>query len=142
TPQQNGVAERRNKTLIEAARTMLADAKLSVTFWAEAVNTACYVQNSQEVKKDVSSLRYIALPNWVHDALLETSSSEPQDNCSSDVPESNGNSNPTATSTNPSADQMETLTLDTLIPTVSSPVPTACFTDSQEPSSDTRIISK
>nr|GEY71349.1 hypothetical protein [Tanacetum cinerariifolium] len=39
TPQQNGVAERRNRTLIEAARTMLADAKLPVTFWAEAVNT-------------------------------------------------------------------------------------------------------
>nr|GEX92045.1 hypothetical protein [Tanacetum cinerariifolium] len=36
TLQQNGVAERRNRTLIEAARTMLADAKLSVTFWAEA----------------------------------------------------------------------------------------------------------
>ncbi|GKF68128.1 putative ribonuclease H-like domain-containing protein, partial [Tanacetum coccineum] len=45
TPQQNGVAERRNKTLIEAARTMLADFKLPTTFWAEAVNTACYVQN-------------------------------------------------------------------------------------------------
>nr|GEV51699.1 hypothetical protein [Tanacetum cinerariifolium] len=45
TPQQNGVAERRNRTLIEAARTMLADAKLPFTFWAEAVNTACYVQN-------------------------------------------------------------------------------------------------
>nr|GEV77447.1 hypothetical protein [Tanacetum cinerariifolium] len=45
TPQQNGVAERRNMTLIKAARTMLADAKLPVTFWAEAVNTACYVQN-------------------------------------------------------------------------------------------------
>nr|GEY20123.1 ribonuclease H-like domain-containing protein [Tanacetum cinerariifolium] len=45
TPQQNEVAERRNKTLIEEAKTMLADAKLPVTFWAEAVNTACYVQN-------------------------------------------------------------------------------------------------
>ncbi|GJV59360.1 retrovirus-related pol polyprotein from transposon TNT 1-94 [Tanacetum coccineum] len=45
TPQQNGVAERRNMTLIEAARTMLADSKLPTTFWAEAVNTACYVQN-------------------------------------------------------------------------------------------------
>ncbi|GJX88737.1 putative ribonuclease H-like domain-containing protein [Tanacetum coccineum] len=45
TPQQNGVAERRNRTLIEAARTMLADSKLPTTFWAEAVNTACYVQN-------------------------------------------------------------------------------------------------
>nr|GEY42883.1 ribonuclease H-like domain-containing protein [Tanacetum cinerariifolium] len=174
TPQQNGVAKRRNRTLIEAARTMLADAKLPVTFWAEAINTACYVQNmvlinkshnktpyelfngrspaigfhkpfgchvmilntldhlgkfkvkgdedyfigysmsskafrdaaSQEVKKDVSSLRYIALPNWVHDALLESS------------------------------------LMETPIPTVSSPVPTACFTDSQEPSSDTRLISK
>ncbi|GKC10647.1 putative ribonuclease H-like domain-containing protein, partial [Tanacetum coccineum] len=45
TPQQNGVAERKNKTLIEAARTMLADSKLPTTFWAEVVNTACYVQN-------------------------------------------------------------------------------------------------
>ncbi|GKF76070.1 putative ribonuclease H-like domain-containing protein, partial [Tanacetum coccineum] len=43
TPQKNGVAERRNRTLIKAARTMLADAKLPVTFWAEAVSTACYV---------------------------------------------------------------------------------------------------
>ncbi|GKA38142.1 putative ribonuclease H-like domain-containing protein [Tanacetum coccineum] len=43
TPQQNGVAERKNRTLIEAARTMLADSKLPTTFWAEAVNTACYV---------------------------------------------------------------------------------------------------
>ncbi|GKG43858.1 putative ribonuclease H-like domain-containing protein, partial [Tanacetum coccineum] len=45
TPQQNGIAERRNRTLIEAARTMLADSKLPTTFWAEAVSTACYVQN-------------------------------------------------------------------------------------------------
>ncbi|GJZ64916.1 putative ribonuclease H-like domain-containing protein [Tanacetum coccineum] len=42
TPQQNGVAERKNMTLIEAARTMLADSKLPTTFWAEAVSTACY----------------------------------------------------------------------------------------------------
>ncbi|GJZ60017.1 putative ribonuclease H-like domain-containing protein [Tanacetum coccineum] len=41
TPQQNEVAEKKNKTLIEAARTMLADSKLLTTFWAEAVNTAC-----------------------------------------------------------------------------------------------------
>ncbi|KAK9048587.1 hypothetical protein SSX86_032448 [Deinandra increscens subsp. villosa] len=45
TPQQNGVAERRNRTLIEAARTMMCEAKLPIFFWAEAVNTACYVQN-------------------------------------------------------------------------------------------------
>nr|GEY89123.1 hypothetical protein [Tanacetum cinerariifolium] len=97
---------------------------------------------SQEVKKDVSSLRYIALPNWDHDALLESSSSKPQDDYSADVPESSRNLNPTATSTNPSTDQMETLTVETPIPTVSSPVPTACFTDSQEPLSDTKLISK
>nr|GFA58830.1 hypothetical protein [Tanacetum cinerariifolium] len=97
---------------------------------------------SQEVKKDVSSLRYIALPNWVHDALLESSSSKPQDDCSTNVPESSGNSNPTATSTNPPANQLERLTMETPILTVSSPVPTACFTDSLEPSSDARHISK
>ncbi|GKA55022.1 putative ribonuclease H-like domain-containing protein [Tanacetum coccineum] len=39
TPQQNGVAERKNRTLIEAARTMLADSKLPTTFWAETVST-------------------------------------------------------------------------------------------------------
>ncbi|KAJ0817154.1 putative RNA-directed DNA polymerase [Helianthus annuus] len=44
TPQQNGVAERKNRTLIEAA-TMLSDSKLPVLFWGEAVNTACYVLN-------------------------------------------------------------------------------------------------
>ncbi|GKB85877.1 putative ribonuclease H-like domain-containing protein [Tanacetum coccineum] len=43
TPQQNGVAERKNRTLIKAARTMLADSLLHTTFWAEAVNTPCYV---------------------------------------------------------------------------------------------------
>nr|GEY19899.1 putative reverse transcriptase, RNA-dependent DNA polymerase [Tanacetum cinerariifolium] len=72
----------------------------------------------QEVKRDVSSLRYIALPNWVHDALLESSSSKPQDDCSTDVLESSGNSNPTATSINPPADQLETLTVETPIPTI------------------------
>ncbi|GKF10109.1 ribonuclease H-like domain-containing protein, partial [Tanacetum coccineum] len=41
TPQQNGVAKRKNRTLIEAARTMIADSKLPTTFWAEVVNIAC-----------------------------------------------------------------------------------------------------
>nr|GFA16608.1 ribonuclease H-like domain-containing protein [Tanacetum cinerariifolium] len=69
---------------------------------------------NQEVKKDVSSLRYIFLPNWAHDDLLEFSST----------------------------DQMETLTVESLIPTVSSPALTACLNDSQEPSSKARLISK
>nr|GFC07445.1 ribonuclease H-like domain-containing protein [Tanacetum cinerariifolium] len=217
TPRQNGVAERRNRTLIEAARTMLADTKLPVTFWAEAVNTACHVQNrvlvnksqnktsyelfngrtpaigflkpfgchvmilntldnlgkfeakgmkvtlldtqldagtnstnfsgtkdaaNQEVKKHVSSLRYIALPNWAHDALLEYSSSKPHDESSTKVPEGSGNPNPTASSSNPLADQIDTLTVESPIPTDSSPVPTACLNDSPEPSSEARLISK
>nr|GFA77878.1 hypothetical protein [Tanacetum cinerariifolium] len=238
TPQQNGVAEMRNRTLIEAARTMLADAKLPVTFWAEAVNIACYVQNrvlvnksqnrttyelfngrtpaigflksfgchvmilntldslgkfeakgdegyfigysmsskafrvfnkrtrrveenlhveflenkaiekgtkdaaNQEAKKDISSLRYIVLPNWAHDALLESSSSKPHDESSTQVSKGSGNPNPTASSSNPLADQMKTLTVESPIPTVSSPVPTACLNDSPEPSSEVRLISK
>nr|GEX19870.1 hypothetical protein [Tanacetum cinerariifolium] len=271
TPQQNGVAERRNMTLIEADRTMLADAKLPVTFWAEAVNTAYYVQNrvlvnksqnktpyelfngktpaigflkpfgchvmilntldnlgkfktkgdegyfigysmssklfrvfnkrtkrveenlhvdflknkpikkgaglnwlfdidsltnfmnyvpvvvagtnftnflgtkeaaGQDVKKDVSFLRYIVLLNWFHETHLESSSSNAQDTCNADAPESGRISNPTATSTNPSADHMETLAVETSIPTVSSLVPTDCLNDSPEPSSDKRLISK
>ncbi|GKE92333.1 putative ribonuclease H-like domain-containing protein [Tanacetum coccineum] len=44
TPQQNGVAKRKNMTLIKAARTMLADSLPPTIFWAEAVNTACYVE--------------------------------------------------------------------------------------------------
>nr|GEY31607.1 hypothetical protein [Tanacetum cinerariifolium] len=61
----------------------------------------------QDMKKDVSSLRYIVLLNWVHDAHLEFSTNT-----------SSGNSNPIATSTNPSADHMETLAVETPIPTV------------------------
>ncbi|KAJ9561649.1 hypothetical protein OSB04_006809 [Centaurea solstitialis] len=45
TPEQNGVVERRNRTLVEAARSMLAQSQLPQYLWAEAVNTACYTQN-------------------------------------------------------------------------------------------------
>ncbi|GKB25231.1 putative ribonuclease H-like domain-containing protein [Tanacetum coccineum] len=58
TPQQNGVAERRNMTLIKVARTMLADFKLPTTFWAESVNTACYVQNRVLVVKPHNKTPY------------------------------------------------------------------------------------
>nr|GFC15344.1 hypothetical protein [Tanacetum cinerariifolium] len=97
---------------------------------------------NQEVKKDVSSLRYITLPNWAHDALLESSSSKPHNASSNKVPEGSRNLNPTASSSNPPADQMETLTVESPILTVSSPVPTACLNDSPEPSSKARLISK
>nr|GEY19833.1 hypothetical protein [Tanacetum cinerariifolium] len=230
TPQQNGVAERRNQTLIEAARTMLADAKLLVTFWAEAVNTAYHLEKfdakgdegyfvryslssktfrvfnkrtkkveenlhvdylkkklikkgagpnwlfdidtltnsmnympvvvaetsstnisgtkdvtSQDVQKDVSSLRYIFLSNWFHEAHLETRNDDAPDGSNTDVPESSGISNPTATSKVPSAEQVEpavSLTVETETPNVSSPIPTVCLDISPEGSSDPRIISK
>ncbi|GJT08032.1 retrovirus-related pol polyprotein from transposon TNT 1-94 [Tanacetum coccineum] len=45
TPEQNGVVERQNRTLVEATRTMLSASKLSLFFWAEAIATACYTQN-------------------------------------------------------------------------------------------------
>ncbi|GKD36978.1 retrovirus-related pol polyprotein from transposon TNT 1-94 [Tanacetum coccineum] len=45
TPQQNGVVKRRNRTLVEAARTMLIFSKAPMFLWAEAVATACYTQN-------------------------------------------------------------------------------------------------
>ncbi|KAI3732508.1 hypothetical protein L1987_63713 [Smallanthus sonchifolius] len=58
TPQQNGVAERKNRTLIEAARTMLVDSKLPIIFWAEAVNTACYVLNRVLMVKQLTKTSY------------------------------------------------------------------------------------
>ena len=45
TPEQNGVSERLNRSLITMARAMLLDAKLPVRFWGEAVATACYLRN-------------------------------------------------------------------------------------------------
>nr|GEU98807.1 transposon Ty3-I Gag-Pol polyprotein [Tanacetum cinerariifolium] len=92
TPQQNGVSERKNRTLIEAARTMLADSLLPIPFRAEAVYTAYYVQNRVLVtkphnkkpyelsiskaprKEKVSDQEYILLP------VLNTSSDVPSSN--------------------------------------------------------------
>jgi transposase InsO family protein len=45
TPQQNGVVERKNRTLITLARTMINEYNTPKMFWAEAVNAACYVSN-------------------------------------------------------------------------------------------------
>nr|GFA82628.1 putative ribonuclease H-like domain-containing protein [Tanacetum cinerariifolium] len=99
TPQQNRVAKRRNRTLIEAARTMLADLKMPTTFWAKVVNTACYVQNrvlvtkphnktpyelfhaSSDARKEKEPDRdYILLPLWTADSTLSTISKSSQDN--------------------------------------------------------------
>ena len=45
TPQQNGVAERMNRTIMEKVRCMISNAKLDKSFWAEAASTACYLIN-------------------------------------------------------------------------------------------------
>ena len=62
TPQQIGVVERKNRTLIEAARTMLNEAKLPLYFWDEAVNTACYTQNRTLINKIITRLHMISWP--------------------------------------------------------------------------------
>nr|GEX49468.1 putative ribonuclease H-like domain-containing protein [Tanacetum cinerariifolium] len=171
TPQQNGVAERRNMTLIEAARTMLADAKLPVTFWAEAVNTACYVQNRVLVNKSQNKTPYelfngripaigFLKPFRCHVMILNTLDNLGKfDEKGNEVVSAGTTStNFTGTKDAASQDAMETLillllqqiprlikwrlTVETLVPTVSSPVPTAGLDDSPQLSSDTRLISK
>nr|GFA65758.1 retrovirus-related Pol polyprotein from transposon TNT 1-94 [Tanacetum cinerariifolium] len=70
TPQQNRVAERKNRTLIEAARSMLADSKLPTMFWTEAVSTACYVLNRVSITHPHNKTPYELLsgkvPNISH----------------------------------------------------------------------------
>nr|GEU92348.1 hypothetical protein [Tanacetum cinerariifolium] len=187
TPQQNGVAKRRNRTLIEAARTMLADAKLPVTFWAEAVNTAVSNKRTKKVEENLhvdflenKLIEKRAGPNWFFDidtltnsinyvpvvvagtsstnisAHMEASNdtirnndtqddSKKEQDCNADVPESSRISNPTATSKVPSADLVEpavSLTVESDILTVGSPVPTVCLDISPDSSSGLRLISK
>nr|GEW48086.1 hypothetical protein [Tanacetum cinerariifolium]GEW48614.1 hypothetical protein [Tanacetum cinerariifolium] len=65
SPQQNGVVERRNRTLIEATRTMLIYVKAPLFLWAEAVATACYTQN-----RSIIRLRHGKTPyELLHDKL-------------------------------------------------------------------------
>ena len=45
TPEQNGLVERKNRTLIDMARSMLSEYNVSDSFWAEAINTACHTSN-------------------------------------------------------------------------------------------------
>ncbi|GJX89960.1 putative ribonuclease H-like domain-containing protein, partial [Tanacetum coccineum] len=243
TPQQNGVAERRNRTLIEARRTISPaigflrpfgchvmilntldrlgkfDAKgdegyfvgyslkskafrvfnkrtkkveenLHVDFlenkpikkgagpnWLFDIDTLTNLMNyvpvvvagtsstnisgtkeydNQAVKKNVSSLRFIALPNWFDGAHMETSNdsirnSDAKDDSQkvqdsyADVSESSRNTNPTATSKYPTSDQVEHVlssTVETEVPTISSPDLTDCLSISPVSSSGPRIISR
>nr|GFC67234.1 putative ribonuclease H-like domain-containing protein [Tanacetum cinerariifolium] len=58
TPQQNGVMERRNRTLVEAARTMLAFANLSLFLWAEAIAITYFTQNRLIIHKRFDKTPY------------------------------------------------------------------------------------
>ncbi|GJS60824.1 retrovirus-related pol polyprotein from transposon TNT 1-94 [Tanacetum coccineum] len=51
TPQQNGVVKRRNRALVEAARTMLIFAQAPLFLWAEEIATACYTQNQSIIRR-------------------------------------------------------------------------------------------
>nr|GEY81381.1 ribonuclease H-like domain-containing protein [Tanacetum cinerariifolium] len=93
-------AERRNRTLIKAAKIMLADSKLPTTFWVEAVNTTCYVQNrpvvagtqsngnsgiqdnnntGQTRKEKEPNKDYILLPLWTSDLPFPSEPKSSQD---------------------------------------------------------------
>ena len=58
TPQQNGVAKRKNRTLIDEARTMMAEFKSPYNFWAEAINTACHATNRLYPRKILNKTPY------------------------------------------------------------------------------------
>ena len=58
TPQQNGVVERKNRTLQECARTLLNGSTLPKHFWAEAVATACYVLNRISIRPLTKNTSY------------------------------------------------------------------------------------
>ena len=80
-PQQNGVAERKNRTIVEAAKAMIHDQSLPMFLWAEASRTVVYVQNrcphkvvknmtSEDaftgVKTEVVLLRIFGCPLYIH----------------------------------------------------------------------------
>ena len=62
-PQQNGVVERKNRTLIEVARTMLEKSTLPTYLWAEAINTACYTQNISIINQAQGKTPYQLMKN-------------------------------------------------------------------------------
>nr|GEW24160.1 retrovirus-related Pol polyprotein from transposon TNT 1-94 [Tanacetum cinerariifolium] len=58
TPQQNSIVEQRNRTLVEAARTMLIFARASLFLWAEAIATTCYTQNRSIIPRQFGKTPY------------------------------------------------------------------------------------
>nr|GFC35470.1 hypothetical protein [Tanacetum cinerariifolium] len=64
TPEQNGVVERENRTLVEAARTMLSPAKVPLFFWAETIAIACFTQNRSLVIPHHEKTPYHIISDW------------------------------------------------------------------------------
>nr|GEW65085.1 retrovirus-related Pol polyprotein from transposon TNT 1-94 [Tanacetum cinerariifolium] len=64
TPKQNGVVERRNRTLVEAARTMLSALQLPLFFWAEAIATVCYTQYRSIIIPTHDKTPYHIINDW------------------------------------------------------------------------------
>nr|GFB68494.1 hypothetical protein [Tanacetum cinerariifolium] len=64
TPEQNGVVERQNRTLVEAAQTMLSASQLPLFFWAEAIATACYTQNRSIIILTHGKTPYHIINDW------------------------------------------------------------------------------
>nr|GEY60170.1 retrovirus-related Pol polyprotein from transposon TNT 1-94 [Tanacetum cinerariifolium] len=58
TPQQNGVVRRRNRTLVEAARTMLIFSRAPLFLWSEAIATACFTQNRSIIHRQFNKIPY------------------------------------------------------------------------------------
>nr|GEZ66515.1 retrovirus-related Pol polyprotein from transposon TNT 1-94 [Tanacetum cinerariifolium] len=81
TPEQNGVVERRNRTLVEATRIMLSAAKVPLFFWAEAIATACFTQNHHDSSDPVPQCQRTTLE---HDSL------SPGPQCQENVPHADG----------------------------------------------------
>nr|GEZ04449.1 reverse transcriptase domain-containing protein [Tanacetum cinerariifolium] len=152
TTQQNRIAERRNRTLIEAARTIKAFKVFNKRTKKVEENLHVDFLENKLIEKGAG-------PNWLFDidtltnsmnyvpvVVAGTSSTNIlEQDCNADVPESSGFCNPTATSKVPSAYQVEpaiSLTVKSKILTVSLPVLTICLDISPESSSGPRLISK
>nr|GEY60844.1 hypothetical protein [Tanacetum cinerariifolium] len=157
TPQQNRVAKRRNITLIEVARTMLADAKLpnkliekgACPNWLFDIDILTNSMNYVPVVvAGTSSTNISAHMETSNDTIRNSDAqddSQKEQDCNADVPESSGISNLTATLKAPSTDQVEhavSLTVESKILTVSSPIPTVCLDISPKSSSGPRLTSK
>ncbi|GJV80378.1 retrovirus-related pol polyprotein from transposon TNT 1-94 [Tanacetum coccineum] len=115
TPEPNGVVERQNRTLVEAARTMLSTSKLSLFFWAEAIATACYTKNISIIILTHEKIAYHIIndrkPSIKHPHIFGTSSvnksSSPTDNFNQQDTLPSMNIHPTSEPSTPTNDHAE-----------------------------------